>query len=119
MRQSSSLTGACDFRLRWILRICIFSGILSCVLNGCITIPAPVEEFTLARAAIDAARAVESSRFSPGNWHQAEESYRRAQSLFEEREFEEAKQEFVRARVAAEKAENSARLVRQKNGEVL
>ena len=88
-------------------------------LTRCVTVPAPMEEYALARAAIEAAKAVESSRYSPGNWHQADESYRRAQALFVEREFEDAKQEFIRARVAAERAENSARLIRLKNGEVL
>lgn len=88
-------------------------------LIGCATTPPPVEEYTLARAAIEAAKAVESARYSPGYWHQAEESYRRAQSFYKEREFAEAKTEFVKARMAAEKAENSARLIRQKNGEVL
>ncbi len=86
---------------------------------GCVTTPAPMEDYTLARAAIDAAKAVEASRYSPGFWHQADESFRRAEVLFEEREFEEAKAEFIRSRIAAEKAENSARLLRQKNGEVL
>lgn len=111
MKQSSSLLRSCFAQGWWPIQIL--------ALSGCISISAPIEEFTLARAAIDSAKAVESSRFSPGNWHQAEESYRRAQALYEEREFEEAKQEFIRARIAAEKAENSARLVRQKNGEVL
>ena len=89
------------------------------LLLGCVTFPPPVEEYILARAAIDAAKSVEAFRYSPGNWHQAEGSYRRAQALYEEREFESSKQEFVKARTAAERAENSARLVRQKNGEVL
>jgi hypothetical protein len=89
------------------------------VLVGCVTAPPPVEEYTLARAAIEAAKAVESARYSPGFWHQAEESYRRAQTFYRDHEFAEAQSEFVKARIAAEKAENSARLIRQKNGEVL
>lgn len=88
-------------------------------LSGCITAPRPIEEYALARAAIDAAKSVESARHSPGYWSQAEEAYRRAKNLYQEREFEAAKAEFIKARVAAEKAENSARLIRQKNGEVL
>jgi hypothetical protein len=96
-----------------------FVFVLVAFLFGCVNAPPPIEDYTLARAAIDAAKAVESSRYSPGFWHQAEESYRRAEALFEEREFDEAKDEFVKARLAAEKAENSARLIRQKNGEVL
>lgn len=68
---------------------------------------------------MDAARAVESARYSPGHWHQAEEAYRRAQVFVKERDFEKARVEFVKARTSAEKAENSARVIRQRNGEVL
>ncbi len=88
-------------------------------LSGCITAPRPIEEYALARSAIEAAKAVESARHSPGYWSQAEEAFRRARNLYREREFDAAKVEFIKARVAAEKAENSARLIRQKNGEVL
>jgi hypothetical protein len=89
------------------------------LLTGCVTTPPPIEEYTLARAAMDAAKGVEAARYSPGFWHQADQSYRKAQVLFEEQNYQEAQKEFQRARQAAEKAENSARLIRQKNGEVL
>lgn len=92
--------------------VCIF-------LIACNTTPAPIEEYAIARAAIEAARSVESARYSPGFWHQADEAYRQAVTRFKERDFLEAKELFVKARIAAEKAENSARLIRQKNGEVL
>jgi hypothetical protein len=88
-------------------------------LCGCTTAPPPVEDYTLARAAIDAAKAVESARYSPGYWHQAEESYRRAQTYYKDHDYDSAQSEFVKARIAAEKAENSARLIRQRNGDVL
>lgn len=94
---------------------------LSCLfcLVGCVTAPAPIDEYVLARAAIDSARAVEAARHSPGYWSQADEAYRRAKILYSDRDYDEARAEFNRARQAAEKAENSARWVRQKNGEVL
>lgn len=88
-------------------------------LSACVTAPQPIDEYSLARAAVDAARAVDSARHSPGYWSQAEEAYRKAQTYFENRDYDEARQEFIRARLAAEKAENSARWIRQKNGEVL
>lgn len=88
-------------------------------LAGCVSAPAPIEEYALARAAIEAARSVESARYSAGYWHQADEAYRRAIGLFKNQDFAEAREQFIRAKVAAEKAENSARLIRQKNGEVL
>ena len=86
---------------------------------GCVTSPPPVDEYNLARAALEAARVVEAARHSPGYYHQAEEAYRKAKLLFEEREFGQCRDEFIRARVAAEKAENSARYIRMKSGEVL
>lgn len=96
-----------------------FAFILSLVFVSCSSIPAPIEDYTLARAAMDAARSVQASRHSPGYWHQAEEYYRKARLLYDDNEFDEAREEFQKARMAAEKAENSARLIRQKTGEVL
>ncbi len=86
---------------------------------GCQTVPAPVEDYALARAAIDAARSVQAARHSPGYWHQAEEAYRKGRAYYEDRDYSKAKEQFVRARISAEKAENSARLIRQKTGDVL
>jgi hypothetical protein len=88
-------------------------------LVACVTTPPPVEEYALARAAIEAAQNVQSARHSPGYWHQAEEAYRRAQLYYRDHSWLRAKEEFIKARAAAEKAENSARLIRQKTGEVL
>lgn len=89
------------------------------IVQGCVTIPPPKIEFTLAKSAIDAARSVQAVRYSPGYWHQAEEFYRQAKILYNEREYEKAQDLFEKARFAAEKAENSARLIRQKNGDIL
>ncbi len=86
---------------------------------GCVNFPPPIEDYTLADAAVKAAKSVQAVRYSPGYWHQAEEFYRQARILYREREYEQAKDLFVQARQAAEKAENSARLIRQKNGDVL
>lgn len=86
---------------------------------GCQTTPAPIEDYSLARAAIDAARSVQAARHSPGYWHQAEEAYRKGRIYYDDRDFSKAKEQFVRARISAEKAENSARLIRQRTGDVL
>ena len=93
--------------------------LLSVVLASCVTIPAPIEEYTLARAAIDAAKSVDAARYSPGYFHKAEVSYRTGQLDFDDREYENAILEFTQAREYAERAENSSRLIRFKNGEVL
>ncbi len=94
-------------------------GLLFIVLTSCVTVPPPKEEYAYAKAAIDAARSVQAVRYSPGNWHQAEELYRQARILYTERQFEKALDLFQKARQAAERAENSARLMRHKNGDIL
>jgi hypothetical protein len=86
--------------------------------SGCVTIAPPILEYTLADTAIKAAKAVQAVRYSPGHWYEAEEAFRQARILFNEREYEQARDLFNRARKAAEKSENSARLIRQKSGEV-
>lgn len=85
---------------------------------GCATVPPPNDEYALAFAAIEWARAQGAPRYSPGNWHRAEESYRRAITLYEDRRFSEAKTFFVRAKLSAERAENSARVLKFQRGEV-
>ena len=100
------------------LQLTIGALILS-VIVSCQTVPAPIEDYSLARAAVEAARSVQAARHSPGYWHQAEEAYRKGRIYYEDRDFQKAKEQFVRARIAAEKAENSARLIRQRTGDVL
>ena len=100
--------------LKYLIGIVVCSMIL-----GCQTVPAPIEDYSLARAALDAARTVQASRHSPGYWHQAEEAYRKGRIYFEDRDYGKAKEQFIRARAAAERAENSARLIRQRTGDVL
>jgi hypothetical protein len=95
----------------------IFSVLLG--LAGCQTVPAPLEEYALARSAIESAKAVQAGRHSPGYWHQAEEAYRKARIFYNDHDWENAREMFLRARVAAEKAENSARLIRQRTGDIL
>ena len=97
----------------------LFFVFLLVFISSCVTAPPPIEEYTLAEAAIKAAKAVQAVRYSAGNWHQAEEFYRQARILYQEREYEQAKDLFIKARLSAEKAENSARLLRQQNGDVL
>lgn len=89
-----------------------------CLLS-CQSVPKPTEEYSLARAAIEAARAVQAPRHSPGYWHQADEAYRQGRLSYKDRDYLKAREFFIRARMAAEKAENSARVIRQKTGDVL
>lgn len=97
----------------------MLSGAFFVVATGCVTTPAPVQEYALARAALEACKAVEAARYSQGFYHRGLENYSRAEVLFREREFAEAQELFNRARLDFEKAENSAQVQRKKSGEVL
>lgn len=94
--------------------------VLACLfLSACQTTTPPKQEFATAKVAIESAKKVEAFRHSPGLWHQAEELYRQGKSLYQMGRYKEAKDKFDRSIEAAEKAENSARLIRMKTGEVL
>ncbi len=97
----------------------IFLSVTLLALSGCVTAPAPQDEFIYAKLAIDYARSAQSVKYSPGYWHQAEEFFRQAKILYSNREYLDARDLFVKARLSAEKAENSTRLLRQKNGDIL
>ncbi len=105
--------------IRRLIAVTLKIIFLVSILAGCVTTQAPIEEYTLADTAIKAAKSVQAVRYSAGYWHQAEEFYRQARILYREREYEQAKELFIQARTAAEKAENSARLLRQKTGDIL
>lgn len=86
---------------------------------GCVSAPPPVAEWAFARAALESARAVDSAKYAPGYWNQAEDSYRQAKILFHDKEYADARELFVKVRIAAEIAENATRVIRHKNGDVL
>lgn len=86
-------------------------------LSGCVT-SVPVEDYTLARAAYEAAKDAESLRYAPAYWYNAEQSYREGQRAYKERRYEDAERDFKDARAAAEKAENAARLARHNAGDL-
>lgn len=93
--------------------------VVSFFIVSCQSGPMPLEEYSIARVALEAAREVQAPRHAPGYWHQAEEAYRKARLLYKDQRWDEARIEFLKARVAAEKAENAARLIRQRTGDVL
>lgn len=93
--------------------------ILTLVLGvGCVG-PAPVEDYALARTALDWAEVAGAPSSASGFWHKAEDSYRRGKKAFENREFGAAQKHFIRARDFAERAENQTRLKKFQSGEVI
>lgn len=86
--------------------------------SACVTSDqVPLEEYTLARAAYEAAKDADALRYAPSLWYTAEENYREAQRAFKERRYGKADKLFGAAREAAEKAENAARLARHQAGD--
>ncbi|MBK9294534.1 MAG: DUF4398 domain-containing protein [Oligoflexia bacterium] len=71
----------------------------------------------LAREALSSAKEVDAARYAPGQYFKAEEAYRIAVGLYAEKSYDSAIEKFEQAREYAEKAENSARIERQKAGD--
>lgn len=83
---------------------------------GCISDP-PNLDYTYARSALAAARQADAPQHAPGYWNKAEEAYKRAVKLYDDRQPDRAKRLFRQARKYGERAENIARLKRAK-GEI-
>lgn len=94
--------------MKWIGLYLVVSVLVACSTNP------PLQEYTIARTAIDAAKQYEADRYSPSLWYQAEENYRRGVLAFKQEDFDQAKKFFSKAKQFAEKAENKAR--KEKSG---
>jgi hypothetical protein len=86
------------------------------LLGACATAK-PHLPLVLAREALTSAKEVDSARYAPGFFFKAEEAYRSAMTLYNEKSYGAAVDKFNAAKDFAEKAENSARLQRQKSGD--
>lgn len=85
-------------------------------MNACVGLP-PIEEYNLAHLAINTAKAAGGEKYNPGIINQAEETYQQALKLYGNREYEKAKEEFIRSRKLAEKAEVRTRVKKYELGE--
>ncbi|MGE0764176.1 MAG: DUF4398 domain-containing protein [Bdellovibrionales bacterium] len=97
---------------RWGMGLLVLGG-----LTACVVAPLPVEEYTLARAAVTAARDSGAERLAPGLWYKAEENYRKGQKFLKDKDNESAKSSFLKAIEFSEKAENASRLKKYESGE--
>ncbi len=95
----------------------LMAGLLFLGLSGCVT-SVPVEEYTMARAAYESAKEAEALRYAPALWYNAEQAYRLGQRAYKDRHYDEAQAQFKEAKLAAEKAENAARIARQSAGDM-
>lgn len=96
---------------------CIFLTAALALGVGCISF-IPVDDYTIARAAMDGARESEAPRFAPALWYRAEQAFREGETFFRERDYENSAKRFSQARTLAEQAENAARLSRFESGDL-
>ena len=96
-----------------------FLSLLAClILSSCVTVEVPVEEYSLARAAQNAALNSDASKFAPQYFHKAQKLYKRGEQLFKERYYDDARKHFVLARKYAERAESIARVKQFQTGDL-
>lgn len=101
------------------MRTGILKFIFPVLLAGCTSVTVPIQEYTLARSALESAQLSDAERLAPLVFQQAQQSFKQAERLYEEREFEESRLLFIKARKLSEKAEGTARIKKSKTGEVL
>ncbi len=91
-------------------------AVILTALSGCVGRP-PREDYTLANAAITAARAAQAPRFAPGLFSSADEAYRKGQRDYDAGHFSAAESNFEKAIRFAEQAENYTVLKKAETGE--
>ena len=87
------------------------------IISGCVVAPLPTEEYTLARAALAAAKDSGAERLAPGIWYKADENYHFGEKYLKEKDNISAKAAFLKSIEFAEKAENAARIKKFESGE--
>ena len=91
-------------------------GLLTTTVLSCSTLK-PHLPMVLAREALQSAKEVDAPRYAPGFYFKAEEAFRTGSNLYNEKAYGSCIEKFNLAKEYAEKAENSARIQRQKSGE--
>lgn len=86
-------------------------------LSSCVTVSIPVQEYSLAKAAYEAAITAESAKYAPQLFYKAEKAYKRGEQLYKERDFEGARVQFVTSQKLSEKAEDESRVKQFNSGE--
>lgn len=87
--------------------------LLSLIFVGCIGRP-PLRTYTIARTAIESAKKADGARVASEDLHKAEESYRKGEYYFRDKDYASAAASFEDAIEYAETVENKARLPSQK-----
>jgi hypothetical protein len=98
-------------KARLAISLILLSGAVGCAS------PPPVESYTLARSALKAAKTAEAGRHAAADWYKAEEFYRKGEKAYKISDYGEAKIDFDKAKMYAERAENITRLKKFQSGE--
>lgn len=116
-------SGLCRLRSwigRRLLTATLWAGVgwsVGLGLTGCVTY-LPLDEYNIARAAMEGARDKEAMKFAPNLWFKAEQAYREGEASYRDRRYDKARVMFEQARKLAEEAENAAHLSRFESGEI-
>lgn len=88
------------------------------LMSSCVSVERPIKEYTLARAAQQAATSADASKFAPKLFHRSQKLYKKGERLFKERYYDKAKKSFLLSKRYAEKAEAKARVKQFQSGDL-
>ena len=86
-------------------------------LNSCVSTTVPIQEYTIAKSAYEAALASESAKYAPQLFYKAEKAYKNAEKLYKEKDYSGAREAFLTSQKLSEKAENASRIKQFNTGE--
>ncbi len=96
----------------------LFFFVFFLTLTFCAGVP-PKEDYVLALTALENAKNAQADKLEPKLSYQSKKLYEKALNFYQERNYTQAKEYFIKARFVAEKAELRARIKKYKNGEVV
>ena len=99
-----------------IIRYCISILFLSLGLVSCAGMP-PVQEYSLARTALTAAKKFEADKYHAKSYRKARYFYKKGRDSFDQRIYVLAKKYFDQCREVAEKSEDLTRWTKYKKGD--
>lgn len=100
-----------------ILRALFFYVLLASLIS-CAGVP-PNNEYVLSLTALENAKRAQADQLEPKLSYQSKKLYEEALGYYQERNFEKAKEFFIKSRFVAEKAEVRARIKKYKKGEII
>ena len=101
-----------------VIQALFFYVLIAAALVSCAGTP-PKDEYVLTYTALENAKRAQADKLESKLSYQANKLYEKALNFYQERNYDKAREYFIKSRFLAEKAEERARIKKYKSGEIV